>query len=152
MASPHERWTGEHGSAPIKCAAHRNVKPLGRTSNLALRQQSLKDHQQLEAGVPKISKIPLVSPLPEIANAGGLLSYGPDFRRSASLVDQIPKGSKAWRSPNRPSQVMSNSAQTCFVIARRYLLALSDLQRARRTAIAATAGARSCAMESFEAH
>jgi hypothetical protein len=99
----------EHGSAPVKCAAHRNVKPLGRTSNMALRQPSLKDHQQLEAGVPKISKIPLVSPFPEIAKANGLLSYGPDSslsRRSASLVDQIPKGSKTWRSQSaEPSDV-----------------------------------------------
>jgi putative tryptophan/tyrosine transport system substrate-binding protein len=53
-------------------------------------------------------KIPLVSPLREITDAGGLLSYGPDlsmlFRRSASLVDQILKGAKPGDLPiGKPS-------------------------------------------------
>jgi len=58
LGVPHEQWIVEHCSEPTKCVARsrlRNVKPLGRTSNMALRQQSLKDHQQVEVGAPKIN-------------------------------------------------------------------------------------------------
>jgi ABC-type uncharacterized transport system substrate-binding protein len=48
-------------------------------------------------------RIPVVSPFREITDAGGLLSYGPDlsklFHRSASLVDQILKGTNAGDLP-----------------------------------------------------
>jgi putative ABC transport system substrate-binding protein len=48
-------------------------------------------------------RIPVVSPFQEITEAGGVLGYGPDlstlFRRSASMVDQILKGTKAGDIP-----------------------------------------------------
>jgi putative ABC transport system substrate-binding protein len=43
-------------------------------------------------------RLPIMSPFREIADAGGLMSYGPNvpdlFRRAASYVDKILKGSK----------------------------------------------------------
>jgi putative ABC transport system substrate-binding protein len=43
-------------------------------------------------------RLPIMSPFREIADAGGLMSYGPSvpdlFRRAASYVDKILKGSK----------------------------------------------------------
>jgi len=43
-------------------------------------------------------RIPVISPFQEITKAGGVLGYGPDlsmlFRRSATMVDQILKGTK----------------------------------------------------------
>lgn len=48
-------------------------------------------------------KIPVFSPFQEITDAGGVLGYGPDlstlFRRSASMVDQIIKGTKPGDIP-----------------------------------------------------
>jgi hypothetical protein len=47
----------EHCPESAKCVARsrlRQVKPLGRTSNVALGQQHLKYHQQVEVGSPKI--------------------------------------------------------------------------------------------------
>jgi putative ABC transport system substrate-binding protein len=49
------------------------------------------------------SKLPMVSPYREIAQAGGLLSYGPSlpgmFRQSAGLVGKILKGAKPANLP-----------------------------------------------------
>jgi putative tryptophan/tyrosine transport system substrate-binding protein len=43
-------------------------------------------------------RLPIMSPFREIADAGGLMSYGPSvpylFRRAANYVDKILKGSK----------------------------------------------------------
>src|SRR5262249_6702689 len=48
-------------------------------------------------------KIPVFSPFQEITDAGGVLGYGPDlstlFRRSATMVDQIIKGTKPGDIP-----------------------------------------------------
>jgi putative ABC transport system substrate-binding protein len=48
-------------------------------------------------------KLPLISPFREIAEAGGLMSYGPSipdmFRRAAGYVDKILKGAKAADLP-----------------------------------------------------
>jgi putative ABC transport system substrate-binding protein len=44
------------------------------------------------------SRLPLMSPFQELANAGGLMSYGPSipdmFRRAAGYVDKILRGAK----------------------------------------------------------
>jgi len=50
---PHKQRIVKHRPEPSECVARsrlRQVKPLGRTSNMALRQQSLKDDQQVEVG------------------------------------------------------------------------------------------------------
>jgi hypothetical protein len=55
---PHEQWIVEHRSESTKGVARsrlRQVKPLGRASNMALRQQPLKHDQQVEVGTPKIN-------------------------------------------------------------------------------------------------
>jgi len=38
----------------MACSRLRQVKPLGRSSNMALRQQPLKHDQQVEVGTPEI--------------------------------------------------------------------------------------------------
>jgi putative tryptophan/tyrosine transport system substrate-binding protein len=50
------------------------------------------------AGIAREFRLPFVSEFREIAEAGGLWSYGPDlreiFRRSAIYVDKLVKGAK----------------------------------------------------------
>jgi putative ABC transport system substrate-binding protein len=48
-------------------------------------------------------EIPVISPFSEITDAGGVIGYGPDlstlFRRSATVVDCILKGTKPGDIP-----------------------------------------------------
>jgi putative ABC transport system substrate-binding protein len=55
------------------------------------------------AELARKSRLPMISPFREVAEAGGLLSYGPNildlWRRSATYVDKILRGAKAADLP-----------------------------------------------------
>lgn len=81
----------------------------------------------ISVGSPQIAeftvkhRLPAISPFRRFANAGGLMSYGPDFdnfrRGAAGYVDRILKGAKAGDLPiERPTKyelvINSRSAKT----------------------------------------
>jgi putative ABC transport system substrate-binding protein len=81
------------------------------------------------------NKLPLMSPFREIADAGGLMSYGPSvpdlFRRSAGYVDKILKGAKPADLPvEQPTKfelvINLKTAKALGLEAPATLLALAD--------------------------
>jgi putative ABC transport system substrate-binding protein len=60
-------------------------------------------HRELITTLAARYRLPAVYTLPLMANAGGLISYGPDsidpYRRAAGYVDRILKGDKAADLP-----------------------------------------------------
>jgi putative ABC transport system substrate-binding protein len=61
------------------------------------------DHRTRIAGLAARHRLPMVSGIREIAEAGGIMSYGPSvadmFRRAAAYVDKILKGAKPGDLP-----------------------------------------------------
>ena len=92
---PHEQWIVEHCSEPTKCMACsrlRQVKPLGRSSNMALRQQPLKHDQQVEVGTPKIDFFIELRNTTNWTNRDTAIT----FAASAPAQRSLP-----WMSPSR---------------------------------------------------
>jgi putative tryptophan/tyrosine transport system substrate-binding protein len=60
-------------------------------------------HRRLISELAAQYRLPAISPFREFADAGGLLSYGPDltdyWRRAATYIDKILKGAKAADLP-----------------------------------------------------
>ena len=94
--------------------------PLTRSARAQIAQLALKH------------RLPVSTGLPEVAESGALIAYGPDrvdlYRRAAALVDRIPRGpsppscqsnrpaSSSWSStsrPPRPSASRSRSQCCC---------------------------------------
>jgi len=61
------------------------------------------DNAKTIANLSMQRRIPVISPFQEITEAGGVLGYGPDlstlFRRSATMIDQILRGTKPGDIP-----------------------------------------------------
>lgn len=57
-----------------------------------------------------LQRIPTMFPLPEFADAGGLIAYGANLRRDVRkccpLCREDPKGREAGRSPNRAAEIL----------------------------------------------
>jgi putative ABC transport system substrate-binding protein len=80
-------------------------------------------------------KIPVISPFQEITEAGGVLGYGPDlstlFRRSATMVDRILKGTKPGDIPIGEPQKFDLSIN--LISSRALNLAIPDSLLSRAT-------------------
>jgi putative ABC transport system substrate-binding protein len=75
----------------------------GADSLLQLDSPLFTTHRARVVGLAATSRVPAVYGFPETAEAGGLMSYGPDipdiYRRAATYVDKILRGAKAGDLP-----------------------------------------------------
>lgn len=75
----------------------------GRAGALVVTGAPVIANERLMAELAARSRLPSISHAAEFANAGGLVSYGPDradlYRRAAAYVDKILKGAKAGDLP-----------------------------------------------------
>jgi putative ABC transport system substrate-binding protein len=101
--------------------AFRAAKEQGASALMALSDPMAASNGKRIASLSFEYRVPVVSPFTEIAEAGGVLAYGPNisllFRRGASLVAKILKGAKPGDLPiEQPTQfelvINMKSAQT----------------------------------------
>ncbi len=84
-------------------AAFKRGAALGVQAYIVTQSSILSNQRQAIADLSRRFKVPAIAPITEYVEAGGLMSYGPNFadnyRRAASYVDKIFKGAKPGDLP-----------------------------------------------------